>query len=72
MKTELIYFCIAFTIGVLVVYLTSPTMKIIMKFPNPSNNKNLLYVDNNDVCYKYKSEKTECLLDSSNMNIIKY
>jgi hypothetical protein len=54
------YFCLAITIGIFLVYLFSPPPKTIMKFPNLDNIHNITYVDDNNVCYKYKSIEVPC------------
>jgi hypothetical protein len=53
-------FIIAFTIGILFVYLSAPKQKIIIKYPNPYNSDKIVYRSENDVCYKYKAEKVDC------------
>jgi len=53
-------FIIAFAIGILFVYLSAPKQKIIIKYPNPYNTDKIVYRSENDVCYKYKSEKVDC------------
>jgi hypothetical protein len=45
---ELLILSIMFGIGI--VYIYSPSPEIIIKYPNEKN----VYIDNNDVCYKYK------------------
>lgn len=53
-------FLIAFTIGILFVYLSAPKQKIIIKYPNPYNSDKIVYRSDDDVCYKYKAEKIDC------------
>ena len=67
MKTELMFFIVAVSVGIFIHYMTSSTVNVIMKFPNPSNSKNLLYVDDNNVCYKYKSEEIPCPMNSKEL-----
>jgi len=47
---ELLILSIMFGIGI--VYIYSPSPEIIIKYPNEKN----VYIDNNDVCYKYKKK----------------
>lgn len=63
MKIELTYFCIAFAVGIFLSYLLSPKVKVIMKLPNPNNNNKITYIDDNNVCYKYKSEEVSCPME---------
>lgn len=53
-------FIIAFALGILFVYLSSPKQKIIIKYPNPYNADKVVYRSESDVCYKYKAEEVKC------------
>ena len=44
---ELLLFSIL--IGVAIIYILHPKSEVILKLPNESN----IYIDNNNVCYKY-------------------
>jgi hypothetical protein len=39
-------------IGIGIIYIYSPTPEVIIKYPNEKN----VYIDNNNVCYKYKKD----------------
>jgi len=39
-------------IGVGILYIFSPKPEVILKYPNEDN----IYIDNNNVCYKYKKK----------------
>jgi hypothetical protein len=43
---------ITIIIGVGILYIIAPKSEIILKYPNESN----VYIDNNNVCYKYKKK----------------
>ena len=47
-KIELLL--ISIIIGIFIMYIFSPKPQIILKYPNEKN----IYIDNNNVCYKYK------------------
>ena len=64
------YFFLALLIGFLLVYILSPKPDIVIKNPNPDNTDNT-YIDDNNVCYKYKSKKVNCPIDK-NINMIKF
>ena len=52
-------FFIGVFIGFFIIYsLASP--QIILKQPNTQNHKNILYIDDNNVCYKYNKIKVPC------------
>lgn len=63
------YFTISFCIGIFIIYLMKPPVKIVNKFPSP-NNRNTIYKDNSDNCYKYKINKTKCTNDALPQPII--
>jgi len=53
-------FIIAFTIGILYVYISTPKPKIVIKYPTPYNSNKIVYRNDNDVCYKYTVEEVKC------------
>jgi len=55
-----IAFFIAFAIGILFIYLSSPKQKIIIKYPTPYNSNKIVYKNENDICYKYDVEEIKC------------
>jgi hypothetical protein len=62
-KLDPIYFFAAFSVGILVSYLTTPRPDIIVQHPNPHNAGEVVYKDKSDTCYKYKADKVECPAD---------
>lgn len=40
----------------------------IIKFPNPNNCNNLLYIDNNNICYRYRAIKIDCPTNKAVIN----
>lgn len=52
MKTNLDLLLIAIIIGISIMYIFAPKPEVILKMPNESN----IYIDNNNVCYKYAKE----------------
>lgn len=61
-------FLIAFAIGMLYIYVSNPTPKVILKFPSPYNAGKVVYKDNADECFVYDAQKVKCPL---NENIIR-
>lgn len=59
-KLNWLAFLIAFIIGISYVYFTTPTPRVVIKYPNPYNSKTTVYKDESDTCYKYKATKIEC------------
>jgi len=64
-------FFMALGIGLLYTYLTTPYPKIVYKFPTPYNAGKITYVDESNVCYKYKANKVQCPIDKSKIRNIK-
>jgi hypothetical protein len=64
-KIRPLYFFLAFAIGILYCYISSPKPQLIMKFPSPYNAGKITYTDNADNCYKYKADKVDCPIDPS-------
>jgi hypothetical protein len=52
MKTNLDLLLVAIITGVSIMYIFAPKPEVIIKMPNESN----IYIDNNNVCYKYAKE----------------
>lgn len=52
MKINLLLFLFTIIIGLAIMYILNPNPEIILKMPNESN----VYIDNNNVCYKYVKE----------------
>jgi hypothetical protein len=53
MEIEWTYFFIAAFVTFIILYLTYPGPQIIVKMPNPNKEISDLYVDDNNVCYRY-------------------
>lgn len=49
-------FLISLTIGLVVTYLIIKQPKVIIRYPNLENYKNTVYVDDNNVEYKYEKK----------------
>lgn len=64
-RLNLTYFVASFALGILVVYLTTPSPVVVVKFPSPINAGRVVYRNSHDGCFKYKAEKHACPVDSS-------
>lgn len=51
---------ISFAIGILYTYLLTPPPRVVVKFPSPYNAGKVLYRDNADACFMFKSDPVEC------------
>lgn len=58
-----IYFFISLFIGLFIAYLTTPKPTIIIRHPTPENAGKHIYIDNSNVCYKYKAKEVKCPKD---------
>jgi hypothetical protein len=56
-------FFIAFLLGLLFVYLRMDTPRVVYKYPTPWNAGQITYIDEANVCYKYRVERVECPAD---------
>ena len=54
---EPFYFFMALGLGILFVYMFTPQMQVIYKYPTPENAGKITYIDKAQVCYKYKKNK---------------
>ena len=52
MKTNPELLLVAIIIGISIMYIFAPKPEVMLKMPNESN----IYIDNNNVCYKYLKE----------------
>lgn len=59
-KLNVFALIISFCIGILYVYISSPTPNIVVKFPSPYNAGKILYKNNSNECYKYQYDKVNC------------
>lgn len=60
MNLNPLLFFLSFAFGLLIVYLTTPSPNVVMKFPTPKNAGKIVYKDTfNNACYIYKADKQE-------------
>ena len=59
-KFNFLAFIVAFAIGILYVYISTPKPKIVIKYPTPYNCNKIVYRNDNDICYKYSLEEVKC------------
>ena len=55
-----IYFFISLFIGLFIAYLSTPKPVVIIRYPTPDNAGKVTYIDNSNVCYKYKAKEVKC------------
>lgn len=53
-------FLISLALGLLFVYLSVPTPKVIYVYPTPENIQKLEYVDKVKNCYQFKATEVKC------------
>lgn len=53
-------FFIAFMLGILYIYISSPKPKVIIKYPTPYNAEKIMYQSESGDCYKFKVEEVKC------------
>lgn len=62
-----LYFFIAFAVGLVAVYYTTPPPVVVTKFPSPYNAGKVNYrsVQDDNLCYTYRASSVACPLDQS-------
>lgn len=63
-------FIIAFLLGVMYVYISSPPIRNVIKYPTPYNANKIVYRDHNQLCYKFNAEEVKCTEASLTQPII--
>ena len=64
------WFFLAFSIGIIYVYLSEPNTKQIIKYPTPYNSEKITYKGLSGDCYKFKSSEVKCTDDAKRQTII--
>lgn len=54
------YFLISVLMTYVILYLTYPKPKIVLKYPSINDKISDLYVDDNNVCYRYHRKNIPC------------
>lgn len=54
------YLLISFFVTYLIIYITYPKPKIVLKYPKINDKVSNLYIDNNDICYRYHRKEIKC------------
>ena len=57
MKIIPIYLIVSICVTMLVLYIIQPTPVVIVKHPSPLDEVSDVYIDDNDVCYRYYREE---------------
>jgi len=57
MKIIPVYLITAMFITMFILYILYPAPEVIIKYPSPDQETSDVYVDDNDVCYKYKRKE---------------
>ena len=65
------WFIISLSIGLFIVYCTAPVPEIIIKYPTPENSDKMVYEDDVENCYKFKTTEVECTKDAKDLPIEK-
>ena len=55
-----LYFLLAVLVTFMLLYVFTPKPTILIKYPNIEDVDSPLYIDDNDVCYKYKKQQIDC------------
>jgi len=63
-------FVFAFILGAIYVYISSPPIRNVIKYPTPYNANKIVYKNNDNQCYKYSAEEVKCTASSLTQPII--
>ena len=63
-------FLISLAIGLMLIYMFSPTPTVIYVYPTPENINQLQYRDNANNCYEFEATEIKCPNDKSIINTI--
>ena len=58
-------FLVSLAIGLFIVYISLPKMKIIYVYPTPDNEDKITYQDKADNCFHFKSIEIDCPTDET-------
>ena len=57
MKIIPIYLIVSICVTMLVLYIIQPNPVVVVKYPSPLDEVSDVYIDDNDVCYRYYREE---------------
>jgi hypothetical protein len=60
MQILLEYFLLGVFIASIILYFTYPDPKVIIKYPSLDDSVSDLYVDDNNICYRYHKKEVKC------------
>jgi len=60
MKIDIFFLLLGLFVGFFLVYVSSPSPKIILKYPTLENINSTTYVDESGKCYRYFAKETTC------------
>jgi len=59
-KIDLKWFFLSLAFGLLIVYCTTPSPELIIKYPTPENASTTIFNDDSDNCYKFTTNEIKC------------
>lgn len=68
---DLNFFLLALAVGIFFTFISTPVPEVIIKYPTPNNAGKITYVDDANVCYKYRPEEVKCPEDSNKITDMK-
>lgn len=63
-------FFLAFVLGIFYVYISSPPIRNVIKYPTPYNANKIVYMNHDNQCYKYNADEVKCTEASLTQPII--
>ena len=62
-RLNYLYLVASFAIGLVIMMLTIPKPKVVVKFPSPETADSHVYKGGDNTCYKIAAEQEECPID---------
>ena len=56
-------FILSLSVGIFLVYISTPPSQIIYVYPNPDNEDKIMFKDNADNCFRFTSTEVKCPTD---------
>ena len=69
-KINWLSFIFAFLLGIIYVYISSVPIRNVIKYPTPYNATKIVYMNDDNQCYKYNAKEVKCTDTSLTQPII--
>lgn len=67
---NLVAFILAFCVGMVYVYLKTPPLKVVVKYPTPFNAGKTVYKDSADTCFVFNASRVQCTKNAKKQPVV--